>query len=65
MAEQDVSGVLVVDERDQLVGHAYRPRYSLCHRRRLQPITELMTPRERLITAAAGIDTDAGPAPAG
>jgi len=54
MAEQEVSGVLVVDERDCLVGilTARDIRFATDPAR---PIATLMTPRERLITAPRGI----------
>lgn len=57
MAEHDVSGVLVVDEHDHLAGilTARDIRFATDP---LRPITELMTPRERLVTAPPGIDAD-------
>src|SRR5260370_15339466 len=57
MAEQGVSGVLVVDERERLVGilTARDIRFAT---EPSQPIAELMTAQERLITAPAGIDAD-------
>src|SRR5579864_1293043 len=57
MAEQGVSGVLVVDEREHLVGilTARDIRFAT---EPAQPIAELMTPRERLITAAPGVETN-------
>jgi IMP dehydrogenase len=57
MAEQSVSGVLVVDEREHLVGilTARDIRFATDP---VQPISELMTPQERLVTARLGIDTE-------
>ena len=50
MAEHAVSGVLVVDEQDRLLGllTARDIRFATDP---MQPIAELMTPRERLITS--------------
>ncbi|HWE64994.1 MAG TPA: IMP dehydrogenase [Chloroflexota bacterium] len=55
MAERDISGMLVVDERNRLVGilTARDIRFAT---EPLQPIAELMTPQERLIVAQPGID---------
>ncbi|MDB5058477.1 MAG: guaB [Chloroflexi bacterium] len=57
MAEQDVTGVLVLDERERLVGilTARDIRFATDG---TQPISNLMTPQERLITAAPGIEAD-------
>ncbi|MGH2344214.1 MAG: IMP dehydrogenase, partial [Chloroflexota bacterium] len=57
MVEQAVSGVLVVDERERLVGilTARDIRFATDP---AQPISELMTPQARLITARLGIDTE-------
>ena len=57
MSEQDVSGVLVVDDREHLVGilTARDIRFAT---ELSQPISELMTPQERLITAPYGIETE-------
>ncbi|HVC83391.1 MAG TPA: IMP dehydrogenase [Chloroflexota bacterium] len=57
MAEQAVSGVLVVDEHERLVGilTARDIRFAT---EPAQPIAELMTPGERLITAPIGIDSE-------
>ena len=56
MAEHAVSGVLVVDEQDRLLGllTARDIRFATDP---MQPIAELMTPRERLITAPPGIES--------
>jgi len=55
MAEREVSGVLVVDERDRLVGilTARDIRFATDP---AQPIAALMTPRERLVTAPLDVD---------
>jgi IMP dehydrogenase len=57
MAEYAVSGVLVVDDRERLVGilTARDIRFATDPG---QPISELMTPQERLITAPEGVDAD-------
>ncbi len=57
MVEQAVGGVLVVDEREHLVGilTARDIRFATDP---AQPISELMTPKARLITARLGIDTE-------
>ncbi|HEY8283001.1 MAG TPA: IMP dehydrogenase [Chloroflexota bacterium] len=57
MAEQAVSGVLVVDEQERLVGilTARDIRFATDP---AQPIAELMTPQKRLITARIGIDSE-------
>ncbi|HVA91138.1 MAG TPA: IMP dehydrogenase [Chloroflexota bacterium] len=57
MAEQSVSGVLVVDEQERLVGilTARDIRFATDP---AQPIAELMTPQERLVTARIGIDSE-------
>jgi IMP dehydrogenase len=57
MTEQEVSGVLVLDERNRLVGILTARDIRFAHDA-LQPIGELMTPRDRLVTAPPGIDTD-------
>jgi IMP dehydrogenase len=56
MAERAVSGVLVVDEGEHLLGilTARDIRFATDQ---TQPIAERMTPRERLITAPPGIDS--------
>ena len=57
MGERNVSGVLVVDERDRLAGilTARDIRFATDPDR---PIAELMTPRERLVTAPEGTDAE-------
>jgi len=55
MIEHEVSGVLVTDERDRLVGilTARDIRFATDP---AQPIAALMTPRERLVTAPPDVD---------
>lgn len=57
MVEQGVSGVLVVDDRERLIGilTSRDIRFATDASR---PIGELMTPQERLITAPVGVDAD-------
>lgn len=57
MSENEVSGVLVVDEANHLIG-ILTARDIRFANDSLSLIGDLMTPRERLITAAPGIDAD-------
>jgi len=57
MTEQDVTGLLILDERERLMG-ILTARDIRFANDPTQLIADLMTPQERLITAPAGIDAE-------
>ncbi len=61
MAARGASGLVVVDGDGRPMGILTR-RDTLLRDDRLQPVAAIMTPRERLVSAPAGIDEDAAAA---
>ena len=56
MERRGVTGLVVVDDEDRLRGHPHPPRRAAAAPTPLTPVSELMTPRERLVIGGAGDD---------